>query len=182
MNSNIKLYQPSLEELSYRQDLLSQKETMSHRKNMMAKSDKYNPETGCIDFPKEDWKLWYQEYSNDDSEMFYAYIVNNKNEFVGDASFYKSNDGNCYDMHVLIEAKHRNKNYGTNALNQLIELAFDKYHLKEIQFFVKNTDLVSLNLCESTGFKLKKPIGTKLEMHYTKEMYEALKEKIKMLS
>ena len=35
----------------------------------------YDPETGCIDFPEEDWAGWHGYFVNREPERFYAYIA-----------------------------------------------------------------------------------------------------------
>lgn len=182
MNTKIRLRKPRLKELFYRQTLLSQAETMAHRKNMNIESKYYHPETGCIDFPEEKWEAWYEEYSEPYTNLYYAYIVKGDNEFIGEASFYKSSDGNAYDMSILVEAKHRKQGYAQETLFHLLELAFETYKVNKIQFELNNGSRSAIKLCENAAFKVREIPDEKIEMTLNKFDYAALKQKRRMYS
>ena len=55
----IKAYKPALDELSFRESLMADPETMSY-------NDAWG---GTIPFPKEDWKDWYEYWTEDTEEM-----------------------------------------------------------------------------------------------------------------
>ena len=181
MNENLRLYKPKLEELSYRQELLSQEDTMKHRKGLKVKSEYYNKDTGCIDFPKDKWESWHAEYVDEYSNLYYAYIVKD-DEFIGEASFYKSSDGNSYDVSILIEAKHRRKGYGHDVLNLLLTIAFDDFDINTIEFVLKNDDIAARKLCTKAGFNARMTSTGKYEMAFNKKDYYRLKQQAKMYS
>lgn len=181
MKTIITLHKPKLEELSYRQKILSQAETMSHRKDLNIKSKYYHKETGCIDFPEDKWESWYEEYSEPYTNLYYSYIVKD-GEFIGEASFYKSSDQNSYDVSILIEAKHRGQGYAQETLAQLLELAFEDYDVQMIQFSLSNQSIAAIKLCQNARFNVRSIPNEKLEMTLTKEQYLVRKQEKKMYS
>ena len=55
---SLTLHIPSLEELSYREKLLSQPETMAYNRGYDLPFEGYDRTTGCIAFPREKWAEW----------------------------------------------------------------------------------------------------------------------------
>ena len=61
----LKLYKPSLNELSFRQELLSDEATMAYN----------HAYGGCIDFPKEKWESWKNKWlESNNGKYFYRYL------------------------------------------------------------------------------------------------------------
>ena len=60
--TELALHVPELGELDFRQKLLSDPESMSYNKGYGLKSPGYHNDTGCIDFPREDWDGWYARW------------------------------------------------------------------------------------------------------------------------
>ena len=58
MRKDIKLYVPKLEELDYRQSILSQPETMSYNKGYDMDNQLYHKESGGLDYHKSSWENW----------------------------------------------------------------------------------------------------------------------------
>ena len=57
----IGFYIPRLSELGFRQRLLSDPATMRYNKGYGLSFPGYHNDTGCIDFPREDWDGWRRE-------------------------------------------------------------------------------------------------------------------------
>lgn len=178
MKEKIKLHTPTLEELSFRQDLLKQEDTMSHHKNRDIASRYYYPETGCIDFPREKWAAWYKDYTECKENLYYSFIQNEDGVFIGEVSFYKSSDGSIYDMNILIEAKHRQKGYGQEALYQVLSKAFGKFEVNEIFIEIFNDNLAAVRLLENAGFSPQRNLRDKTEFSLSKETFKEF-EKVK---
>lgn len=172
MKDKIKLHTPTLEELSYRQDLLKQEDTMSHHKNREIASRYYYPKTGCIDFPREKWGSWYKDYTECKENLYYAFVENQNGDFIGEVSFYKSSDDSIYDMDVLIEAKHRQKGYGQKALHQVLLKAFGKFKVNEIFIETFNDNLAAIKLLEIAGFRPQRNLRDKTEFTLSKETFK----------
>ena len=114
----IAFYKPKLEELSYRQSLLADKETMSY-------NDKWG---GTIDWPQEKWSVWAEKWlKSDEKQFFYRYIRNTDNgEFVGEAAFRFDEDYGMHVISIIVEAKQRGNGYGKAALELLIKHAKER--------------------------------------------------------
>ena len=69
------LHIPTCEELWYREKILQDADTMSYNRGYHLNVAGYDNETGCIAFPKEEWKNWYEYFIGQEPERFYAYIV-----------------------------------------------------------------------------------------------------------
>ena len=62
----VKLYKPKINDLWFKELMLSDEETMSY--NLMW--------GGTIPFPKEEWEDWYDYWIvNHDNKRFYRYVV-----------------------------------------------------------------------------------------------------------
>jgi len=51
---NIKLVKPKLEELSFREECMSDQKTMSYNAGYAVQFQGYHYDNGCIDFPKKE--------------------------------------------------------------------------------------------------------------------------------
>ncbi len=113
-NKEIKLHIPTFNDLWFRQQMLSDKETMSY-------NDAWG---GTIDWPKEHWKDWYDWWIlNNENKRYYRYITTEDNVFIGEIGYHYSNDYKGYMANVIIYAKHRKQGYGLKALEILCEEA-----------------------------------------------------------
>lgn len=105
---------PSIDEMSFRQSLLSDKETMRY-------NEKWG---GTIDFPKEAWERTHNRLINEKKDNFYAYVYSSEFKcFIGEISYCYDSQLKEYIINVLIHAKYRNKGYGTKALKLLCDIA-----------------------------------------------------------
>lgn len=65
----LKVYLPELEDLWFRERLMSDEETMSYNHHW----------GGTIAFPEERWPEWYRHWISDhQNQRFYRYLVNEK--------------------------------------------------------------------------------------------------------
>lgn len=111
----IRLYTPKLEDLRFRQMLLSDPETMS-----------YNIKWGgTIDFPKESRQGWYDRWIvNCGNKRFYRYLQDSRtNEFVGETAYHLDEERGIYIADVIVLAKHRGKGFGNEGLKLLCNAA-----------------------------------------------------------
>lgn len=109
----ITIYKPTIDDLWFKQSMMSDELTMS-----------YNHEFGgTISFPKSKWESWYQKWLSDDSKYYYRYLVDEKAEFIGEIAYHYDDESCVYLADVLIHAKYRNKGYGGIALDLLCDIA-----------------------------------------------------------
>lgn len=128
----LELYVPTIEELDYRQKIMSDPETMSYNKGYDLGFDGYHKDTGCIDFPESEWRAWYEYFVGCEPKRFYAYVRRKDDgAFIGEVNVHKSGDED-YDMGILIEAKYRGRGYSKEAMKLLLKHAFEEMKVKKI--------------------------------------------------
>ena len=108
---NIELHRPSLNELSFREILLNDADTMSY-------NDAWG---GTIPFPMDDWADWFDHWITfAGSERFYRYIKDvDSGELIGETAYHLDGERGMYMADVIIFAPYRNRGYGTAALQAL---------------------------------------------------------------
>ena len=107
------LIKPTLNQLSFKQELLSDEETMS-----------FNPKYGgTIDFNRDRWQLWYDKWiASNHPNYFYRYLYSIKQQcFVGEIAYHL--EENRYLCDVIIHSKYRNLGYGSKGLDLLCDCA-----------------------------------------------------------
>lgn len=155
MDSKVYFYIPKIEELTYREKIMSQSDTMSYNKGYDISFDGYHKNTGCIDFPKSKWKNWYSYMVNNKPQCFYAYITRKEdNTFIGEVNLHWNPEKNWYDMGIVMEAKYRGKGYSIEALNKLIEVAFDEYNAQSVHNSFENTRQAAITIHQKVGFNI----------------------------
>lgn len=132
----IKLYKPNIDELWFKEKMMSDESTMS-----------YNH--GTIAFPVSKWDAWYQRWMRDD-KRFYRYICD-ENTFVGEVAYYLDLEREIYIADVIIYAPYRGKGYGHEGLSLLCEYAKNN-GIKELYDDIA-IDNPSINLFLKHGFK-----------------------------
>ena len=111
----ITLYQPNMNELGFRQSLLSDPETMAYN----------HAYGGTIDFPPERWADWYARWVEDGvGKRFYRYLCHEgTGELVGEAAYHYDGEFNEYVCDVLVSAKCRGRGFGRQGLALLCAAA-----------------------------------------------------------
>ncbi len=111
----IKLYQPKLEDLWFRQMFMADEETMSYNHNW----------GGTISFPEEDWADWYDYWiANPEGRRFYRYLQNvSTDEFIGEVAYHYDEERKIHIADIIVYAKYRGKGYGKQGLLLLCDEA-----------------------------------------------------------
>ncbi|MDI6414107.1 GNAT family protein [Solobacterium moorei] len=111
----LKVVKPELEDLWFRESMMSDIETMSY-------NDAWG---GTIPFPKEDWEEWYTLWvRNSGQERYYRYLKDDANKvFVGEISYHFDKLRNIYICDVIIKAEFRKQGFGTQGIQLLCEAA-----------------------------------------------------------
>lgn len=109
------LYKPALEELYFRQSLLSDPATMAFNHAC----------GGTIPFPEERWAAWYAKWVEDESGgRFYRYLYEPSiQKFVGEAAYHYDGEEGEFLCDVIVAAAYRNRGYGRQGLELLCEAA-----------------------------------------------------------
>ena len=145
---------PIQEELSYRQRILADPETMSYNMGFDIKDSSYDKSTGCIDFEQSKWGEWYSYWVDNKPQAYYAYIVRNEDCCcMGEVNIHKSQNENLYEMGIVMEEQFRGKGYSKEALALLLQVAFEEYGAKAIHnnFSTDNDAAYKTHL--AVGFK-----------------------------
>ena len=109
------LYKPTLDELWFRQELLSDPDTMSYN----------NAWGGVISFPQDKWQDWYDYWLEEkENKRFYRYLLNTAtNQFIGEVAYHFDDSRNIYICDIIVYAKYRGNGYGAEGLLLLCEAA-----------------------------------------------------------
>lgn len=112
---NITLHRPTIDELSFRQQLLSDPATMAYN----------HAWGGTIDFPPERWAEWYARWVEEPSgQRFYRYIYDAAEDvFAGETAYHFDGELNTFLCDVIVRASCRGRGYGRRGLELLCEAA-----------------------------------------------------------
>lgn len=172
MGDKVYLYVPKIEELTYRQQIMSQPDTMSYNKGYDISFAGYDKNTGCIDFPKSKWSNWYSYMVNNKPKCFYAYITKKEdNTFIGEVNIHWNNDKSWYDMGIVIEAKYRGMGYSIEALKKLLKVAFIEYTAPAVHNDFENTRQAAIITHQKVGFNIISESNGVVDLLITKEDY-----------
>lgn len=146
----LKIHTPGLRDMTYRQQLLAQPETMAYNRGRdMGGAPGYHPDTGCIDFPMEDWRYWRQVWLLNEPQFFSALL---KDEvlgcFVGEVTYYYDGEAEAHIAGILIEARHRGRGYCAEGLRALMAHAFAREDIA-----VLRADLPEGNAAAIAGYR-----------------------------
>ena len=113
MSLTIELYKPQLDELWFREKLLSDHDTMSYNKKW----------GGTIPFPRERWDYWYQRWMVQCGDRrFYRYLAAD-GTFVGEAAYHYEYIREIFLCDIVVLAEYRGNGYGAEGLRLLCEAA-----------------------------------------------------------
>lgn len=111
----IEFVKPTMEQLSFRQQMLSDEETMAFNRKW----------GGTVAFPRENWAGWYDRWMlQTEKQRFYRYILAHDLDcFVGEAAWHFSEADGGYFIDILIHSRYRGRGYGSQALALLCRYA-----------------------------------------------------------
>ena len=142
---------PSIKDLKYRKEWLSDPKTMSYNAGYDMDLKGYDKETGVIIKSDEEMIDWYNKWINKDPDRFYAYIYSTlESEPIGEVYYYL--DGAIHSMGILIYDKYRGNGYSYLALLELEEIAFLKNNISELSDFIPIDRVGAINSFKKAGF------------------------------
>lgn len=150
------LHVPSLQELDYRAKFMADPKTMSYNRGYDLDFSGYDPDTGCLAFPEEEWKEWYEDWIDQEPERFYAYVMRKADRvFIGEVCLHHHGSDDFHEMGIVIEAAYRGKGYGKQALRLLLQYAFETMHVKAVHnTFETDREGGAMALHISCGFRM----------------------------
>ena len=167
------LHVPQMQELGYRQKHLNEDPaTMSYNKGFDLGIPEYDPATGCIAFPKENWASWYERWCCG-GERFYAYIERD-GVFIGEACLHPADEPDTYEMGIVLEAAHRGNDYAREALELLLAHAFQTMKARAVTNSFEQSRIAAFRLHLACGFEA---VGTEngcVRLILTAERYRQL--------
>lgn len=171
----MKLYIPSINQLSYRKSLLEDPVTMSYNKDFDMSFDGYHPSTGCIDFPESKWASWGNLWLDNKPKRFYAYLEQ-EGKLVGEVALRYIEDKDAYMISIIIDGNHRGKGYGREGLKLLLKVGFKDLNAKLLIDEFEEGRNHSHNLFTSLGFESKKENGLMIYSLDRLSYFEQVKE------
>lgn len=165
----LRLYLPQYHELAFREQLLSDPETMAFNRFHEPAED-YDPQTGCIQFPRQNWAMWHGFWMEREPENFYAVIADGKTP-VGEISWFF--DGEKYNAGIILLARHRRKGYCAPALELLAQHAFFDCNLPSLSVTLSTANTPAVKGFMRAGFRRIRRGGGTCDFALTREEYEA---------
>lgn len=158
---NVQLHRPSVDELWFRQQCMSDPETMSYNAGYDVSYAGYHYDTGCIDFDKSTWQDWFETKSKN-KNFYYAYIYDKDiDSFVGYVNYNNNPDTNEATMGIVVKSDYHGKGYMRPSLKLLIKTA-KANGVKILTDTVPNTRENALRVFFSLGFvKASEYVGKK---------------------
>ncbi len=170
----VEFYFPKLEELWFYQKMLSDPDTMSYNKDWDVSYPGYHRDTGCIDFPEEEWADWYAWWKEPGPERFYSYIRRRSDgAWVGDINFHYTPDRDWWDMGIVIYAPYRGQGYAVPALRLMLDHAFRDCGVTRIHndFEIARNEVAAWKAHLAAGFQDIGTVNGFREMLITREDY-----------
>lgn len=142
---------PSIKDLKYRKEWLSDPKTMSYNAGYDIDLKGYDKETGVIIKSNEEMNDWYNKWVNKEPDRYYAYIYSgDESEPIGEVYYYP--DGDIHSMGILICDKYRGKGYSYLALLELEDVAFERNDINELSDFIPVDRIGAIKSFEKAGF------------------------------
>ena len=133
----------------------------------------YDPETGCIDFPEEDWAGWHGYFVNREPERFYAYIARD-GAFLGEVNVHSVPGQDWHDMGIVLDARHRGHGYAAEALRLLLKHAFELMCVHAVHNSFEITWPAALRSHLAAGFHEYRRENGMVELLISQEGYERI--------
>lgn len=169
----LRLYQPQYHELLFREQLLSDPETMAFNRFKEPAED-YHPDTGCIDFPRPYWAMWYTFWLEKEPDNFYAVLADGSTP-LGEVSWFF--DGKDYRVGIILHARHRKKGYCAPALELLAQRAFEAYGLPALTVTLSTAATAAVKGFTKAGFCRVRRGGGTCELTLTREAWQKKQQK-----
>lgn len=106
-------YIPRLEDLWFKKAMLADEATMAFN----------HAYGGTIDFHEDLWESWHKRWISESKNRYYAYLVNESGDFVGEIAYRYEEDSSRYICDLLVFAPFRGHGYGRMGLSILLDIA-----------------------------------------------------------
>ena len=167
---SLELRIPGLRDMAARQAWLGDPATMAHNRGRdLGGTEGYHPDTGCIDFPRENWRWWRQVWLYNEPDFYSAYILSDGTP-VGEVCWFREGEG--YNVGILIAAAHRGKGHCAEAMRLLSDHAFQREEIPALKCTFPSDNLPARQGFLRAGFHIQSEGGGLTEMLLTREEWE----------
>lgn len=154
MKDSLELYIPTVEDMYFVKALQEDPQTMSYNAGWDISFEGYHPDTGCIDFPQEQWGKKHERWVGHEPERFYAFVKERKSgRFICEVNFHYTADDDWWDMGVLVYAPYRGRGCGRRALELLLHRAFVVDKIDRLHNNFEDTRVAALSIHRQAGFR-----------------------------
>ena len=137
--SEIEFRVPKFEELSFRQKLYSDFETMNYG-------------DAPFDFSVDQWSAWFEKWIAKPEKRFYAYLIEKKSgEPVGDINYHFDSKAGAYMIGVVILASKRGQGFAQQGLELLCQKA-KLDGIEKICNLIPRSRSAAIHIHEKLGF------------------------------
>ncbi len=168
----LELHIPQFDELGYRQRIMADPATMDYNRGFALHCAGYDSKTGCIAFPRDEWRGWYDYFVGGGPDRFYAYIKRAfDGEFLGEVNLHRAQGAAFYEMGIVVEGKHRGRGYSGEALRLLLERAFFDLDAREVRNSFSASRTAALRVHTEAGFEVLRRDGDDVFLRLTRESF-----------
>ena len=169
---------PGLKDMEYRRALLSQPDTMAYNRGRdLGGAEGYHPDTGCIDFPRDNWRWWRQVWLLNEPDFFSALLWDEESErFVGEVSYFYDGEARAHVAGILIEAGHRGRGLCAEGLRLLCERAFAREEVAVLRCDIPVDNLPAIRGYARAGFHAFGVMDGAQAMLFTREDHERTRQ------
>lgn len=172
MKEALYLHIPTYEELWYRRKMMQDPDTMSYNRGYDLDFEGYDKATGCLAFPEQEWADWYAYFIGQEPWRFYAYIVRKADgAFIGEVNVHRNPNAPWYEMGIVLEAKYRGRGYAAEALQLLLQHAFEEMNADAVHNDFEEARSAALRIHLAAGFTIYRKENHILEMMISREQY-----------
>lgn len=167
---SLELRIPGLRDMAARQAWLGDPATMAHNRGRdLGGAKGYDPETGCIDFPRENWRWWRQIWLYNEPDFYSAFIFSDGIP-VGEVCWFR--EGEDYSAGILIAAEHRGKGHSAAAIRLLTDHAFSREEIPALKCAFPSGNVPARSGFLRAGFHIQREGEGVTEMLITREEWE----------
>lgn len=173
----LEAYVPEFCELNFRQTLLRDPATMSYNKGYHLDFPGYHDDTGCIDFPEDNWENWYARWISGGPERYYAYLRRKEDgAFLGEINLFRTGPEGRYEMGIVLKAENRGKGYAPFGMALLLKQAFDVLKAGEVVNSFELSRKAALRLHTEAGFQVQSQENGMARLALTRERYQRISQ------
>lgn len=153
-NESLELYVPqSPADMSFRREMMEDPDTMAYNAGWEVSFPGYHRDTGCIDFPENEWGTDFTRLTQKIPGFFYAYLrERSSGAFIGEVSFHPG-EGPWSELGVVLHAPYKGRGYGRAALELLAHRAFVDQGLPALRNTFEPERTAALAVHRAVGFR-----------------------------